>query len=294
MKTEGVDAGLLETSALQAFIEVFEAGSFKAAAQSLNRSPAALSMQIKRLETQLSAVLFKRNSRSVALSPEGEKLLPYARTMIALSNEVASKLIAPESRGTVLLGAPFDIGERRLPRLLRQLANRYPEIDVNIVIDESRNLLHRYNRGEVDITLFNCSTEFGRDLGRVIATERLVWAGASKGSAYKRDPLPLAVFEHGCLWRSQALKQLQDSGRKFRIACNSLRGMAQKVAVTSDLAIAALPEFYLNDGMIELGSEDGLGELPRYQIRMVSAESPSMHVGYVSDFIRRFWTNRHP
>ncbi|URK86365.1 LysR family transcriptional regulator (plasmid) [Rhizobium sp. RCAM05350] len=293
-QTDLVEGDLLETAGLQAFLEVVDTGNFKRAAQKLDRSPAALSMQIKRLEAHLGTILFNRTSRSVTLSSDGEKLLPYARNMIALALEAASKLIAPQNAGTLVLGAPFDIAERHLPNLLKQLATVYPEINVNIVIDESANLLRRFDRGELEIALFNCDPDYDPDFGHVIGTERLVWAGAINGSAHKREPLPLAVFDHGCVWRSQALRSLEGAGRAVRIAYNNRRAMVQGTAVKSDLAVAALPKSYLDDGMSELGREEGLDELPNYQVRMLRLAIPTDPVVYVSEFIQDFWKMRHP
>jgi DNA-binding transcriptional LysR family regulator len=277
---------VLDTVVMQAFVEVTETGSFTGAAGNLGRSPSAITVQIRKLEGQLGATLFNRTSRVVSLTADGLKLLPYARAMIALSNEVSAKLVTPEDHGTVTLGVPFDIGENQLPGILRQFASIYPRIAVNAMLDESAALIRRYRRGELDVALFNCNPDFDGQVGEVVGKDRLIWAGAFKGKAHLRDPLPLAVFEQGCFWRSTALDKLIESGRSFRIAYSSQRATVQRTAVLNDLAISPLPFSYLADGMLELGAEAGFTELAAYQIRMLVDDHRKEGVGPIAEFLR--------
>jgi DNA-binding transcriptional LysR family regulator len=70
---------LLDNDILRTFVAIAETGSFTSAADRVFRTPSAVSMQIKKLEEQLSATLFLRDARSVTLTESGETLLPYAR-----------------------------------------------------------------------------------------------------------------------------------------------------------------------------------------------------------------------
>ena len=78
---------LLEPEPLRSFLAIAETGSFTAAAQRVNRTQSAVSMQIKRLEEQLGALLFAREGRTVRLSPGGELLLPHARRILQAQQE---------------------------------------------------------------------------------------------------------------------------------------------------------------------------------------------------------------
>lgn len=74
----------LPLNALRTFEAAARLGSFKAAAEELSVTPAAISHQIRTLETHLGAMLFKRSGQGVALSEEGELL--YRQTHRALSD----------------------------------------------------------------------------------------------------------------------------------------------------------------------------------------------------------------
>jgi len=246
---------LLDNDILRTFVAIAETGSFTSAADRVFRTPSAVSMQIKKLEEQLSATLFLRDARSVTLTESGETLLPYARRMLALSNEAVGRFRMPEMKGVVRLGAPDDIGERFMPTILRRFAEIYPAIMVDLTVDTSGQLRRRLQEQRLDLTLVNCAPGMVSHDGEVIHTEQLVWAGAKCGTAHLRDPLPVSIWEDGCCWRADALSRLDRDKRPYRIAYLSAHTMAQRAAVIADLAVAPLPRSYLTDDMTALGSK---------------------------------------
>lgn len=278
---------LLDNDVLRTFVAIAETGNFSTAAEAVYPTPSAVSMQIKKLEEQLKTTLFLRDARSVALTAHGEILLIYARRMIALSNEAVSRFIMPELSGVVRLGAPGDIGERGLlPGILKGFAETFPGIMVDVTIDSSSNLYRRMEEQRLDLTLVNCSSHPLRDKGEVMMRERLVWAGARCGTAYLRNPLPISIWEEGCIWRSDAVDSLQKQGRAFRIAYMSGHTMAQRAAILADLAIAPLPRSYIGADMKIMGEREGLPELGSFEIRLIVADKPSRPVEAVAECIR--------
>src|SRR5690606_39971650 len=94
----------------------------------------------------------------------------------------------------------------------------YPGVTVDVVIDQSSNLRKRLDERRLDVTLINIShTVPNKGDVEVLLDEELVWAGAKCGTAYRRDPLPLSIWEEGCAWRGNALEGLESSGRPYRI-----------------------------------------------------------------------------
>jgi len=277
---------LLDIEILRTFVAIAETGNFSTAADAVLRTPSAVSMQVKKLEEQLGTVLFLRDARSVALTENGETLLGYARRMIALSNEAVSRFKMPEMRGVVRLGAPDDLGERLLPRILKKFADTHPGITIDVTVDMSLLLRRRMEEQRLDLALINCASRPVFTGGEVIFTERLVWAGAKCGTAHLRDPLPISIWEDGCLWRSEAIAQLERSRRAYRVAYLSAHTMAQRAAITSDLAVAPFPRSYVTEDMAILGEKEGLPELPPFDIRMIVAPQAATPVQVVADCIR--------
>jgi DNA-binding transcriptional LysR family regulator len=278
---------LLDNDILRTFVAIAETGNFSTAAEVVFRTPSAVSMQIKKLEEQLKTTLFLRDARSVTLTAHGETLLTYARRMIALSNEAVSRFVMPELTGVVRLGAPEDIGERGLlPGILKRFADAFPAIMVDVTIDSSSQLYKRMDEQRLDLALVNCAALPLRNTGEVLMRERLVWAGAKCGTAHLRDPLPISIWEDGCIWRSEAIESLQKQNRRFRVAYLSGHTMAQKAAIEADLAIAPLPRSYVQNDMVILGEREGLPELGCFDIRLITVDKPSRPVQAVADSIR--------
>ncbi|KQV81796.1 LysR family transcriptional regulator [Rhizobium sp. Root1220] len=277
---------LLDNDVLRTFVAIAETGNFSTAAEAVFRTPSAVSMQIKKLEEQLGATLFLRDARSVTLTQHGELLLSYARNMLALSNEAVSRFIMPDLSGVVRLGAPEDIGERLLPGILKSFAGSFPGIMVDVTIDMSLGLRKRMEEQRLDLALINCATRPLPTEGEVVLRERLVWAGAKCGTAHRRDPLPISIWEDGCIWRSEALSQLERMKRAYRVAFLSGHTMAQRAAVISDLAIAPLPLSYVGEDMAILSAQEGLPELGSFDIRLLTAAQLNAPMKAVAENIR--------
>src|ERR1700747_1893495 len=121
MSSPGLDPELLN-----AFLAVADQLSFTRAATSLNRPQSAVSLQIKRLETQLRTELFKRSTSNVALSTAGEGLVGYARRILMLADEAVQRLRQHRIEGRVRLGVMDDYGALILPPILKSFSNTYP------------------------------------------------------------------------------------------------------------------------------------------------------------------------
>ena len=277
---------LLDNDVMRTFVAIADTGNFSTAAEVVLRTPSAVSMQIKKLEDQLGTTLFLRDARSVALTPQGEVLLTYARRLIALSNEAVSRFIMPELSGVVRLGAPDDIAERLLPGILKNFASKFPGIMVDVTVDGSVRLRRQMEEQRFDLVLMNSVWRPLPTEGEVVFEDKLVWVGAKCGTAHMRDPLPLSIWEDGCLWRQEALNRLEDMKRPYRIAYLSANTMAQRAAIVSDLAIAPMARSYVSDEMAILGPKEGLPELMSFDVRMVVAPDLSIPAKAVADSIR--------
>ncbi|MBW8320506.1 MAG: LysR family transcriptional regulator, partial [Rhizobium sp.] len=273
---------LLDNDILRTFVAIAETGSFTLAADRVFRTPSAVSMQIKKLEEQLNATLFLRDARSVTLTESGETLLPYARRMLALSNEAVGRFRMPEMKGVVRLGAPDDIGERFMPTILRRFAEVYPAIMVDLTVDTSGQLRRRLQEQRLDLTLVNCAPGMVSHDGEVIHTEQLVWAGAKCGTAHLRDPLPVSIWEDGCCWRADALSRLDPDKRPYPKANQSAHTIAQRAAVNGDLAVAPLPRRYLADDITALGAKQGQPDQGSFEVRRFTGAATSLSIRAVA------------
>lgn len=278
---------MLDLDLLKTLVAIAETGNFSAAAEVVFRSPSAISMQVKKMETLLGRSIFIRDSRSVALTSDGEILLLHARRVLALNQQIISKFIKPDVAGTVRLGATDHATEAFLPAALRRFAHTHPDVSVDVLVEHSSTLEDMVRAGKLDIALVTrCTNAAETHKGEILFLERLVWAGLKGGIAAEQSPLPISVWEDGCVWRRGALRGLEAQNRDYHITFKSSNISAQKAAIMADLAVAPLPESTCTGDVIALDSHYGLPELADFAIGMMIAEGVSPPVEAVADHLR--------
>lgn len=260
---------LLESDLVRTFVAIAETESFTRAAKRVHRTPSAVSMQVKRLEDMLGTELFVREARNVSLTPAGETLLGYSRRLLRISEEAVAQFLAAPIEGSVSFGSPDDFGTRFLPGILKRFAATHPQVEVNVVVGSSSDLIARLDAGTLDLTLITTGGCAGTTRGRTVMHEPLVWAGLKGGCAHECEPLPLALAHQGCCWRANALKALDEAGRRYRVAYTSEHWAGQQAALLADLAIAPLPASLIGPQLQRLDAIAALPELGSYAINIV-------------------------
>ena len=163
------------------FKEVAEAGNITAAAQALYISQSAVSQSIKQLEGELQTRLFARNSRGVALTPDGRMLYEYVRSAIGLLETGEEKL--SQSRelqmGHLTIGASDTVTSQFLLPYLDRFHRQYPAIHIQIISGRSHKVLGLLQSGKVDIA-FASTPQEGASLETFpcLATHSIFVAGA--------------------------------------------------------------------------------------------------------------------
>ena len=224
----------LDLTALRSFVAVSDAGGVTRAAGILNLTQSAVSMQLKRLEEALDVSLLDRSSRTIALTPAGEQLLGYARSMLKINDEALTRLTATEFEGELRLGVPHDIIYPTIPAVLKRFAADFPRMQVKLISAPTRKLLGMFGRGEVDLIL--TTEETCGPGGKVLVELPLLWIGALEGVAWRKQPLPVA-FCKNCIFRSGVLQALNENGVNWMMAVDSELDNAVEAAVSADLAV---------------------------------------------------------
>ncbi|MEZ5843535.1 MAG: LysR substrate-binding domain-containing protein [Hyphomicrobiaceae bacterium] len=257
----------LDISLLRAFTAVVETGSVTAAARLLNRTQAAVSQQIKRLEDQLGAELFDRGHKRVSLAPPGERLLAHATRLVALNDETWGLMTTPHYRGEVRLGVPCDIVPTYGPAILRRFGAAWPEVRVSLSTGDSAELLAELDHGEIDLTLTTELKPISRH-GEMLRRDRLVWVTGPGSDAHRRDPLPLAIGAPTCRFRPVVLDALRRAGRDWRFVLEVASQEAANATVFAGLAVNATLSASVAPGLEIIGSEQGLPELEEFGINL--------------------------
>jgi DNA-binding transcriptional LysR family regulator len=256
----------LELDLLRTLVAIADTGSFNKAARAVFRTPSAVSMQMKKLEDQVSRPLFAKNGRSVTLTPDGDSLVGYGRRILKLADEAMQRFRAPSIQGTIRLGAPDDYAVQFLPDILGRFAASHPNVEVDLSCQSSTDLLKRLDANDVDIALV--SSGHGQLSSNTVHREPLVWAGLRHGCAHEKSPLPLAVSHVGCCWRRQAIHALDRASIPYRLAYTSKHYLGQLAALMGGLAIAPLPLSSVKGDLMILDDDVGLPPIGHYEIEL--------------------------
>src|SRR5262252_5385541 len=131
---------MLDLDLLRSFVSVVDAGGFTRAGERVHRTQSTVSQQIKRLEDTLGRSLLHRNGKQATPTEEGERLLSYARRLLALAEEARDAVARPTDGGIVRLGIPEDFAAQRLTKMLSQFARSRPGLRLDVRCDLSVDL----------------------------------------------------------------------------------------------------------------------------------------------------------
>jgi len=286
---------MLDIVLLRTFIAVVEANGFTRAAGFVNLTQSAVSLHIKRLEEQLGRRLFDRTASKLTLTSDGEILLSYAQRILALEEEVKTRLGHPEPKGLVRFGAPEYFDPGTLASLLAQFNSRYPSIDLEIYMGIGPDIGALYGRGLLDVAIINREIDEtngadrkesrqGEDI-RVLYREGRVWAALRDMKLDSEQPVPLALFPAPCAWRQLAQERLQNAGRSWTVALQSTGLSGIVTAVEAGLAISIFAQSALSPRMQALGSAQGFPALPDFEYVVRRGANPSLAADRLRDVI---------
>ncbi|WP_433241785.1 LysR family transcriptional regulator [Streptosporangium sp. CA-135522] len=241
---------------LRGFVAVAGTGTITGAAHLLGLAPASTSEQIRRLEGSLGVALFERTPQGMRLTDAGQVLLSRAPGL--LDHAEAVRLAVTERRRSVRVGALEMLAATRLPGIMRRLAERRPDIDLDVTVLPRHLILDGIAQGALDAgLLLDSGVQIGTlgfatppgldflDVGQV----RLAMVAAPEGHA----DIVLTTGP-GCSIRMAADRMTGLDGRR--------RELASVVAVREwakqGLGMALLPDFVVDEDLsagtlVELG-----------------------------------------
>jgi len=140
---------------LRVFQAAVKGGGFTRAAEALHLSQSTVSQHIKQLEDTLGCPLFLRVGKRVIVNEAGNVLLQYAERIFRdLKNaEMAVRELRESKRGTVRFGVGPTTLTYRLPRVLAEYKQRFPEIDLIVLAGTTEFLLQAMKTDTLDLAV---------------------------------------------------------------------------------------------------------------------------------------------
>jgi DNA-binding transcriptional LysR family regulator len=278
---------MLDLELLRSFVSVVDSGGFTRAGERVHRTQSTVSQQIKRLEDDVGQPLLNRNGKDVTPTEAGERLLSYARRLLALAEEARDVLARPGHEGAIRLGVPEDFAASRLAKLLATFSRSHPMLRLDVRTDQSANLKRDLDRGDLDLALFKRTV--GEKGGIAMWPERVHWVTSK---THPRDTsagsVPLIGFPPGCLYRAGAIHALESAGRVWHMAYTSSSLAGIQAAVAAGMGLSILSEMAIQSDHRVLTAKDGFAPIDRTELALVASPEASPATLRLADRLATF------
>ena len=246
---------------IRAFVQVFDAGGFSAAARAHGRSKALLSKYVTDLEDHLGVRLMNRTTRKLSLTEAGEVYYREAGAILAQLDDLDASISeqTSEPRGLLRVSAPRNFGEDTLAPAIFAYLKKYPQVELDLRLEDRYVDLVEES---IDVALRISVMVDSSLIARKIADMHLV-VGGSPDLIVRvgRPETPDALRALPCVvdtnMQGQANWRFSDEGRTISVPVNGPvrvnSPLAARSAAVAGLGFAALPS-YLAESVIAAGA----------------------------------------
>ena len=138
---------------LRTLIAIKKYGSFSATGHHVGLTQAAVSAQIKSLESYLGMKLFERNGKTVQFNSEGLRVLTIAEQIFDLVEKMKQPECMADFTGDIRIGAIASIQSSILPEVLEGILKFFPKAKIKLIPGVSFNLFHQLEKNEIDLAI---------------------------------------------------------------------------------------------------------------------------------------------
>lgn len=134
---------------------LYELKSITKTSEKLFITQPALTKRIKKIEKDLGTDLLIRSKKGVLFTPLGESIIPYIRTAANTLEQMRQHVSSNNNfiGGSLTVGASLNYARYRLPKILKSYTESFPNVDVNIITDHSKNLYSRLKNDEFSMAI---------------------------------------------------------------------------------------------------------------------------------------------
>ncbi|WP_071394758.1 LysR family transcriptional regulator [Bacillus tuaregi] len=183
---------------LKYFVEVARQKNFTKASQILHVSQPSISKMIKSLEDELKVTLLDRSERKIELTDAGVIVFDQALKILQSLEDVYSSVneLAQVKKGTVKLGLMPTTGVILFPNVLAGFKKEYPQIDIQMVEYNAKQLKTRVEQGDIDLGITVLPVDSERFETVPLLSEELVVLVDSEHWLVKSDSVSLADLKN--------------------------------------------------------------------------------------------------
>lgn len=252
--------GMFDPALLRTFLVVAETHSFTQAAMRLGISQPTVSQHVSKLEKAAGRTLVARDTREVALTDNGDAMAGFARTIMAAHAAAESYFSGSAMSGRLRFGAADDLAITQLPRILRHFRQLYPQINLELTVNQSLPLRRRLASGHLDLIFVKQNAGEYED-GTRVAGDPMVWMAQERMQLEPDRPVPLITYQAPSLSRQMAIDALEGAGRTWRITCNTRDVNGILAAVRAGIGMAVFPYSLIPNDLVKVSNRFGLPDL---------------------------------
>ena len=269
---------------LRTFVTVVDLGGYAKAGEKLGRSQPAVSLQIKRLEQQLSKRLFAKQGQRHVVNQDGLNLYKTAQTMLELNDGIFRQFQPTSLKGRLRLGIPSEFATTLLPSIIGEFGKLYPNVSLEVTSALSKSLLadDELSGFVLVMALVDPDTEVQ---GQVLLVDKLVWVG-DKSWANPQATLSLVLAPDGCVYRSRVISKLKRQTQQWRISYTNADLSGITAAIKQGLGISALAKSSVPE-QLDIIRHNQLPELGTIKICLFTRKSQHPQAsGKLAEFIQ--------
>ena len=208
--------------------------------------------------------------------------LGYARRILVLNEEAVGHLREQKIEGLVRLGVMDDYGTVVMPSLLASFISTYPRIHIEMETGLTGLMANRLGSSFDLVIAMHAEGDGG---GELLRREQAVWAAGGGTAPENFDPLPVALYPQGCLFRKWAIEALDSSKRPWRLAFVSHSLAAVEALAAQGLAVTVVKSGTFPPRLRMLSERDGMPRLPAADIRLHRSPGLSRPASLLADHL---------
>lgn len=246
---------MIDRYLLRYFLAVIDSGTFTAAAAQVNVSQPTLSAGIAKLEREVGARLFRRNSQRVELTEAGARFAVHARRIEREFNLAQASIDGLASGGTLRLGVLATIASAELAAFTAQAGRIAPDLAVEFVEGNAAALSQHLSRGRIDLALTATHGEPGPDVETLRseayvlalpASHPLAGETAVPGEALAGETM---IVRRNCEALSETSRYFTRRGIRPFFALRTANDDRALAMVAAGLGVTVVPASHQHDGV---------------------------------------------
>ncbi len=241
----------MNNTQLDTFLKLVDTRNFTTTANMLGYAQSTVTTQIKQLEEELGCLLFERLGKTLALTPEGEKLIAYAEQMLKIQREILLEVSGKNAlSGVIKLGVSESLCYNRLPISLTKYKKKYPKMDIQLQFIEHETFPALLKNGTLDLVYTLNPLMESPELKMLHKKREALAFFASPEHPLSRkkkikendlENIPLLLTSHNCSFRHMLLQDFIDHQVTPKIELETSSKEVLKQFAINGLGIAFMP-----------------------------------------------------